>query len=141
LLALSITLTCVVANAQTPHTRRPQVPPAHRPSVVTPSASQRQPAPSLPPPVFLSRRGTATINEMMIQPPAFSYGSSINVWVLKDDSGQTREIAVTGHGDSPTCRRVSGQVMSMFLEKHKEPEDLFVAGAAHLVDHSDRSRR
>jgi hypothetical protein len=78
---------------------------------------------------------------MMIQPPAFSYGSSINVWILKDQANKTREIAVTGHADSATCRRVSGQVMSLFLKKEREPEDLFVAGAAHLVDHGDQGIR
>jgi hypothetical protein len=77
----------------------------------------------------------------MIQPPAFSYGSSINVWLFEDEKKQTREIAVTGHGDAPTCRRVSGQVMTMFLEKNREPDDLFVAGAAHLIDRGDPSNR
>jgi hypothetical protein len=78
---------------------------------------------------------------MMVQPPAFSYGSSINIWLFKDKSHQTREIAVTGHADSATCRRVSGQVMSLFLEKNTEPEDLFVAGAANMVDRGDPAKK
>jgi hypothetical protein len=89
----------------------------------------------------LARQGAASLGEMMSEPPAFSYGSSINVWIVKDEARKIREIAVTGHGDSPTCRRVSGQVMSMFLEKHKEPGDLFVAGAAHMVDRGSTERR
>jgi hypothetical protein len=133
LLALALVLTFGSAHAQTPRTRARRA--ATAPASATPAA------PSIQTPVFLLRDGAATIREMMIQPPAFSYGSSINVWLLKDEDGRTREIAVTGHGDSPTCRRVSGQVMTMFLEKNREPEDLFVAGAAHLVDRGDYSKR
>lgn len=134
---LALTLVCAfgVAHAQTP--RRRPTPPARR----TPAAPAAPAAPSVKAPVFLTRSGPATIKELMIQPPAFSYGSSINVWLFVDEKLRTREIAVTGHGDSPTCRRVSGQVMTMFLEKNREPEDLFVAGAAHLIDRGDSSKR
>jgi hypothetical protein len=74
---------------------------------------------------------------MVNEPPTFSYGSSINVWLVTDEEDDIREVGVTGHGDSPTCRRVSGQVMSMFMGKEREPDDLFVAGAAHMVDRGD----
>ncbi|HEX8290958.1 MAG TPA: hypothetical protein VF570_04330, partial [Pyrinomonadaceae bacterium] len=134
LLALALVFAFGTAHAQTARRRAPRRP--------TPAAAGVAPAaPSPRAPVFLTRSGPATINELMIQPPAFSYGSSINVWLLVDERMQTREIAVTGHGDSPTCRRVSGQVMTMFLEKNREPEDLFVAGAAHLVDRGDSSKQ
>ncbi len=142
LLALTLILVFSTAHAQTPRARRPR-PRPNRPasSAVPAPGGTRTATPAIQTPVFLTRSGAATIREMMIQPPAFSYGSSINVWLLKDRLGRTREIAVTGHGDSATCRRVSGQVMTMFLEKNKEPEDLFVAGAAHLVDRGDSAKR
>lgn len=135
LLALILIFAFGVANAQTPR-RRSTLPARH--TAATPAAPA---TPSVQAPVFLMRSGPATIKELIIQPPTFSYGSSINVWLLQDEEGRTREIAVTGHGDSPTCRRVSGQVMTMFLEKNREPEDLFVAGAAHLIDRGDSIKR
>jgi hypothetical protein len=105
-LALAIALCLTTASAQT--TRRKKIGMKGRSVTAKPSAQET----STPLPIFLARRGPATITEMMIQPPAFSYGSSINVWILKDKADEMREIAVTGHADSATCRRVSGQVMS-----------------------------
>ena len=99
------------------------------------------PATSGTAPVFLSRQGPASISEMMNAPPTFSYGSSINVWLVTDHKNIIREVAVTGHGDSATCRRVSGRVMSMFLDKQREPDDLFVAGAAHMTDRGNEARK
>jgi len=136
LLALTLVFAFGAANAQTPGRRHPT-----RPTQRASAPPAAAPAPSVQAPVFLMRSGPATIKELMIQPPTFAYGSSINVWLLEDEEGRTREIAVTGHGDSPTCRRVSAQVMTMFLEKNREPEDLFVAGAAHLIDRGDSSKR
>jgi hypothetical protein len=136
-LALIVALSLTSASAQTHRGRRGQTSSRGRGA----TAQKTAPIPQTPLPVFLSRRGAATINEMMIQPPAFSYGSSINVWLLKDRTNKTREIAVTGHADSATCRRVSGQVMSLFMDKTKEPEDLFVAGAALLVDRGNENKR
>lgn len=139
LIAVVLVLAFSVAAAQ--HPRRPG---RNQSANLRRGTSAKDVAPralATPPPAFLGRRGVATINEMMIQPPTFSYGSSINVWVLKDESKQIREIAVTGHADSATSRRVSSQVMSLFFDKRHEPEDLFVAGAAHLVDHGDLGDR
>lgn len=92
-------------------------------------------------PVFLSRQGAASIGEMMNEPPTFSYGSSINIWLVTDKEDAVREVALTGHGDTVTCRRVSGKVMGMFLDKQREPDDLFVAGAAHMTDRGNAARR
>jgi hypothetical protein len=78
---------------------------------------------------------------MMLEPPSFIYGSSITLWTVRDDDNQIREIMVTGHADSTTCRRVSGLVMGSFLEKNRESEDFFVAGAAHLVDSGSAQQR
>src|SRR6185369_3766466 len=105
-----------------------------------PSAPISKPALSSQSPIFLSRKDSASIDEMVREPPAFSYGSSINIWFARDN-GLIREIGVTGHGDSPTCRWVSGQVMGLFLEKQTEIDDLFVAGAAHIVDRADQENR
>src|ERR1041384_7517175 len=88
-----------------------------RPAPARPAFSGQSTVPVYPAPVFLSRTGPAPIGEMMSQPPTFSYGSSINIWFVTDKQERLREVAVTGHADSPTCRRVSGQVMSMFLKK------------------------
>lgn len=136
LLALVLALSFGVAGAQTQRARRGRIPTGDRARGV-PAKDLMPTAPASSAPVFLGRRGVATINEMMIQPPAFSYGSSINIWILKDKSGRTREIAETGHADSATCRRVSSQLISLFLEKNKEAEDLVVAGASHFVDHGE----
>ena len=142
LLALALIFAFGTAHAQTSRAQRQRSRTARPERGATPApGGTRTAAPAIQTPVFLTRNGPATIKEMMIQPPAFSYGSSINVWLLKDSLRRTREIAVTGHGDSATCRRVSGQVMTMFLKKNKEPEDLFVAGAAHLVDRGNFARR
>lgn len=140
LIAVVLALSFGVAAAQTPRSRWGRNQSGNR-RRGTPTKELAPRAPATPLPVFVGRRGVATINEMMMQPPAFSYGSSINVWVLKDEFRQIREIAVTGHADSSTCRRVSSQVMSLFFDKEKEPEDLFVAGAAHLVDHGNLGKR
>jgi hypothetical protein len=136
LLALVLALSFGLAGAQTQRARRSRIPTGNRVRGV-PAKHLMPTAPATSAPIFLRRRGVATINEMMIQPPAFSYGSSINIWILKDKSGRTREIAETGHADSATCRRVSSQLMSLFLEKNKEAEDLVVAGASHFVDHGE----
>lgn len=92
-------------------------------------------------PIFLKRQGPASIEEMMLEPPTFNYGSSINVWLAKNNLGEIREVAVTGHGDSATCRRVSAQVMAMLMGKTELPEDLFVAGAAHIIDKGDNEKK
>jgi hypothetical protein len=139
LLALTLVFAFCTVHAQT--SRRRATKSTRRNTSASPTAPPSPAVPSIQVPVFLTRSGPATINELMIQPPAFSYGSSINIWLLVDENNRTREIAVTGHGDSPTCRRVSGQVMTMFLEKNREPEDFFVAGAAHLIDRGDTSKR
>jgi len=114
---------------------------ASRRTPVAPAGVAHRAAPTYPAPAFLSRRGAASISEMVSEPPAFSYGSSINVWLVTDEGGDIREVGVSGHGDSPTCRRVSGQVMGMFMGKEREPDDLFVAGAAHMVDRGDNKTR
>lgn len=137
-LALILILTFSSVYGQTPRSRsRAGRLPAHRP---LPGRAQEARL-ATPAPIFLARQEGASINEMMLQPPAFSYGSSINIWLMTDKDKQIREISVTGHGDSPTCRRVSGMVMSTFFEKYREPDDLFVAGAAHLVNRGDPTRR
>jgi tetratricopeptide (TPR) repeat protein len=139
---LMLAVTLGSAHAQSPGGRRRPVgirrPAAQRPA---PPVESARPVPARPTPTFLSRRGAASISEMVSEPPTFSYGSSINVWLLTGEDGQIREVGVTGHGDSPTCRRVSGQVMGMFIGKEREPDDLFVAGAAHMVDRGDKEAK
>lgn len=142
LFALLLLLAVGNVYAQVPRpAHRPRRTPSRRPAAAPTSAAKAL----LPAPTFLARQGAASLNEMMVQPPAFSYGSSINIWVVRDGQGEKstiREVAVTGHADSPTCRHVSGMVMSTFLErKRREPDDLFVAGAAHLVNQGDRARQ
>jgi hypothetical protein len=127
--------------------RRPVRRTTPRPTVAQPAPATAPvpPQSAYPQPVFLSRKGAASLGEMMSQPSAFSYGSSINVWLVADDNAdgkmQIREVGVTGHGDSPTCRHVSAQVLGMLIDKNRETEDLFVAGAAHLVDSGDPAQR
>lgn len=141
LLALILVLIISNAHAQSPKSRaRMRRAPAQN-SVQNGLQSAK---PMSPAPVFLARQGAASINEMMVQPPTFNYGSSINIWVIVEGEGKDkkiREIEVTGHGDSPTCRRVSGMIMNMLLDKFREPDDMFVAGAAHLIDRGNASRR
>jgi hypothetical protein len=77
-------------------------------------------------------RDEAPFAEKLYEPPSFIYGSSIHVWTFKGEDGFT-EVAVTGHADSPTCRDMTGLVFNAYLQKHDEPTDLFVAGAARLT--------
>lgn len=139
-LTLILSLSSVPSQAQATRRQRSRTHPRHTAGI---SKESSPPAPSTPDaaPIFLSRQGAASIGEMMNEPPTFSYGSSINIWLITDDEDTIREIAVTGHGDSPTCRRISGKVMGMFLDKQREPDDLFVAGAAHMTDRGNEARR
>jgi hypothetical protein len=79
------------------------------------------------------RPGAVGLAEMMAQPPSYSYGSSINVFVYEDDTRQIREVHVLGHADSDTCRKASSLVATAILEKGYDTRDLFVAGAGRVV--------
>lgn len=94
-----------------------------------------------PPPVFLGRGEPPSLSEVMAQPPGYLYGSSINLWAYTGSDGTLAEVAVTGHADSSTCRQMSGLVFNTQLEKYREPEDFFVAGAAWLTQHEDTALR
>jgi hypothetical protein len=69
---------------------------------------------------------------MIAQPPTYAYGSSINVYAFRDDSG-VQEIVVVGHADSDTCRRASALIANALLKKPHRDGDFLVAGSARLV--------
>jgi hypothetical protein len=102
------------------------------------SVSAQQPArvakseTTTPLPTF-RRPGAVGLAEMMAQPPSYSYGSSINVFVYEDERRQIREVHVLGHADSDTCRKASSLVATAIVEKGYDTRDLFVAGAGRVV--------
>ncbi len=97
--------------------------------------------PPEPPPRFLARTGAASFAEMMAEPPSFIYGSSIHLWVYQGSDEVPTEVAVTGHADSSTCKRVSGLFFNALLQKAEDQEDIFVAGAGRLLRHEDPTLR
>jgi tetratricopeptide (TPR) repeat protein len=91
-----------------------------------------------PAPTFARQSGGTPFAQALAEPASFIYGSSIHLWVYRDSDGKIREVAVTGHADSPTCREMTARIFNTYLEKEDEPEDLFVAGAARLVQKQDK---
>jgi hypothetical protein len=92
------------------------------------------------PPVFERRDGRANLAEMIVEPPGYIYGSSINVFYYTDEQGQIEEIVVAGHADSDTCRRASALIENALLEKPSRADDFLVAGAGRLVRQEDYSQ-
>ena len=92
-------------------------------------------------PTFLNRDGAASLAEMIAEPPAFIFGSSIDVWVYYDEKRAPREIAVTGHADSETCRKMSRLLFNTLLQKQTAPQDVLVAGAGWLVNDDKEETR
>ena len=84
------------------------------------------------PPRFWRTEQDASLDEMLQEPGSSIYGTSINIWAYKGADGLFDEVIETGHADSSTCRNISGLVYNAFLQKHREPEDLLVAGTQLL---------
>jgi hypothetical protein len=90
-------------------------------------------------PMFVPLHGLSEFGETLEAPPSSVYGSSIHVWIYRGDDNQVREIAVTGHANGPTCREMTARVFNTYLEKQEDGDDLFVAGAARLINSVDRA--
>jgi hypothetical protein len=86
----------------------------------------------LQPPEFLRRRGSASLSEMLQQPPTSIFGSSINVFAFEDESG-VAEISIAGHADSRTCSAASGIVANTLLDKGAAGREFLLAGAGRLA--------
>ncbi len=79
------------------------------------------------------RPGKVGLAEMLAQPPSYLYGSSINIFIYRDDADQIREIDETGHADSDTCAQASGLIAGAMLAKARTDGDFFNAGSARLI--------
>jgi hypothetical protein len=85
-------------------------------------------------PRFLRRRGSASLSEMMQQPPTNIYGSSINLFVYSNvQDGGIAEVVVTGHADSLTCSQISGAVMGTLLSKRASADEFTIAGTGRVL--------
>ena len=82
------------------------------------------------PPQFLAREGPAPFAELLSEPPGFSYGSTIDLWVYSDSEGSISEVAVTGHADSRTCLAASSTLFTTMLQKLPQEDDEALGQAA-----------
>jgi hypothetical protein len=87
---------------------------------------------TLVPPRFSARTDSASLSEMMQQPPTNIYGSSINVFVYESADNRIAEIAVTGHADSLTCGQTSGAILDSLLAKRAITGEFLLAGSGRL---------
>jgi len=83
-------------------------------------------------PKFLKRSGSASLSEMLQQPPTSIYGSSINVFAYMDNNG-IAEIDVAGHADARTCSQASGLLANTLLTKGSTQGDFLLAGSSHII--------
>jgi len=91
-------------------------------------------------PKFRNKNQPLSFAEMIEEPPSYIYGSSIDIWSYYDSENEiVREIGVTGHADSRTCRITSGLFFNTYLQKYADENDFFVAGAGRLVNQIDKS--
>jgi hypothetical protein len=86
----------------------------------------------LPPPIFLKRKGNASLSEMLQQPPTSIYGSSINVFAYMDENGVT-ELDIAGHADTRTCSQASGLLANTLLTKGDNDGEFLLAGSSRIV--------
>lgn len=99
------------------------------------AAGQSEPSPS-----FFRANYTPSMPELLAEPPSNIYGSTIHVWYFRDQAGQLREIAVTGHAESRTCQRMSSLFFNSYFAKSPSDGDFFVAGAGRLVNDPDTTQ-
>lgn len=93
------------------------------------------------PPIFRRFEKLPALPELMAQPPTYNYGSSIHFWTYHQPDGTLAEVAVTGHADSRTCKKISGLLFNTYLEKQLEREDLIVAGSSWFKLREDPKQR
>lgn len=84
-------------------------------------------------PEFRRRKSSATLSEMLTEPPTSIYGSTINVFAFRDDRGSLRELTVAGHADSATCSEFSGEFSKAMLNSPWRDGDFMLAGAGRMT--------
>lgn len=94
-----------------------------------------------PMPQFWRTERHSTLTEMLQEPGSSAYGTSIHVWVYQGADGHFDQIVWTGHADSSTCANFSGLIFNAYLQKHREPEDLLVAGTGFFKNRVDPELR
>lgn len=94
------------------------------------------------PPSFHQRSRSASLSEMLQEPPTSVYGSTIDVFLYADDDGNLREITIAGHADSLTCGATSGAFAGALIDARDGPENFVIAGAGRMsVPLIDENRR
>lgn len=84
-------------------------------------------------PDFHRRSQSASLSEMMQEPPSSVYGSTINVFFFRDEVGRMREITISGHADSLTCASASGAFADALLSSGSSVDDFLLAGAGRMA--------
>jgi hypothetical protein len=93
------------------------------------------------PPNFHRRSTSATLSEMLQEPPTNIYGSTINVFLYRNEAGNLREITIAGHADSLTCRETSGAFAGALIDAGGTRENFLIAGAGRMaIPDADRDR-
>lgn len=83
-------------------------------------------------PNFHQRDAEASLAEMLSEPATSVYGSTIDVFLYEDASGDLREITIAGHADSLTCSVTSGAFANALLASGEREGDFLVAGAGRM---------
>lgn len=84
------------------------------------------------PSVFNTREGAALMPEILQEPPTTVYGSTIDVFLFRDESGALREITIAGHADSTTCRETSGAFSGALMVAGRRDGDFLLAGSGRM---------
>lgn len=85
------------------------------------------------PPEFHRRSTSATLAEMLQEPPTTAYGSTINVFLFRDEAKRLREITIAGHADSLTCRETSGAFAGALIDAGGVRGNFLIAGAGRMA--------
>jgi hypothetical protein len=84
-------------------------------------------------PTFHRRSTSPTLAEMLQEPPSSVYGSTINVFLYRNATGELREISISGHADSLTCQETSGAFAGALIDAGPGSENFLIAGAGRMV--------
>ncbi|MER9758452.1 Ig-like domain-containing protein [Mesorhizobium sp. M0138] len=84
------------------------------------------------PPTFHVRSQAASLQEMLAEPATSAYGSTINLFVYRDETGQARRLAIAGHADSITCSHTSAAFSKALLGGRFGRSGFLLAGAGQV---------
>lgn len=84
------------------------------------------------PPTFHVRDQAASLQEMLAEPATSAYGSTINIFVYRDETDRPRRLAIAGHADSITCSRASAAFTKALLGGRFGKNGFLLAGAGQV---------